>query len=69
MNIRKKTCEHMIKIERKLSSLINKPIGNYLQKTRMMESRIWDTQVEMFALSPLLKTSIYEYSLSGDEIF
>lgn len=59
----------MIKIERKLSSLINKPIGNYLQRTRMMESRIWDTQVEMFALSPLLKTSIYEYSLSGDEIF
>lgn len=59
----------MIKIERKLSSLINKPIGNYLQRTRMMESRIWATQVEMFALLPLLKTIIYEYSLSGDEIF
>lgn len=30
---KKKTCDHMIKIERKLS------IENYLQRTRMMESR------------------------------
>lgn len=52
----------MIKIERKLSFLINEPIENYLQRTRMMESRIWATQVEM---AHLLKTNIYVYSLSG----
>lgn len=63
--IRKKTCEHMIKIERKLSSLINEPIENYLQRTRMMESRVWATQVEIFALAHFLKTNIYVYSLSG----
>lgn len=56
MKLEKKTCEHMIKIERKLSSLINEPIENYLQRTRMMESRVWATQVEKFALAHLLKT-------------
>lgn len=56
MKLEKKTCEHMIKIERKLSSLINEPIENYLQRTRMMESRVWATQVEKFALAHLFKT-------------
>lgn len=46
----------MIKIERKLSSLINEAIENYLQRTRMMESRVWATQVEKFALAHLSKT-------------
>lgn len=55
----------MIKIERKLSSLINEPIENYLQRTRMMESRVWATQVEIFAMAHFLKTNIYVYSLSG----
>lgn len=49
----------MIKIERKLS------IENYLQRTRMMESRVWATQEEIFALAHLLKTNIYVQSLSG----
>lgn len=53
----------MIKIERKLSSLINEPIENYLQRTRMMESRVWATQVEKFALAYFIKNHVY--SLSG----
>lgn len=61
MKLEKKTCEHMIKIERKLSSLINEPIENYLQRTRMMESRVWASG--KICLGTFIKNHVY--SLSG----
>ena len=63
---RNKIINHMTSIENFLVPHLNTSLECYLHKTRMAQSGVWGTDIEIVIASSLLSTDIFVYTKFGD---
>ena len=64
--VRNKIINHMTSIENFLVPHLNTSLECYLHKTRMAQSGVWGTDIEIVIASSLLSTDIFVYTKFGD---
>jgi len=68
--IRERICDHLVQNSAILSSNLDPryvDVLNYLQLSKMRNSRVWSTEVEIFAAASLFQTCIFVYTRHGTE--